>query len=245
MRAVNKQRLALLALCTTVVLFGAVAVNAQVQGPVGEPDPALVGINSAGQLLSRINVTDFEDAAFWRGSMASDEGLITLRRLPGRPAGKEVLQEEEDLGIAGPDEFVLGVRVEFYRRGFSTFSVNPVRPIPIPGITKTISVWVIGRNFNHVLKIQFLDFFGRTKELTLGKLNFVGWKQLTVTVPPSIPQSDFHFFDQAGIRLTGFQVETDPLEAFGTYYVYLDGVRATSDLFVDAIRDEDDVPDGW
>lgn len=227
------------------IVLGAASAAAQVTGPVGEPDPTLVGINSSDQLLSRISITNFEDSALWRGSMASDEGLITLRRLPGQPSGKEALQEQVDLGIAEDDDFVLGVRVDFYRRGLSTFSVRPVRPIPIPGVTKTISVWVIGRNFNHTLRVQFLDFFGQTKELTLGKLNFIGWKQLTVAVPPSIAQSDFHFFDQGGIRLTGFKIETDPLESFGTYYVYFDSARAISDLFVEAVRDDDDIPDGW
>ena len=202
-------------------------------------------IDTAAQELSRINVTDFEDAAFWRGSMASDQGLITLRRLQGQPSGKEALQEEVDLGIAEGDEFVLGVRVDFYRRGLNTFTVNPVRPIPIPGITKTISVWVIGRNFNHTLKVQFLDFFGQPKELTLGKLDFVGWRRLTVGVPPSIVQSQSHFIGPSGIRLTGFKIETDPMESFGTYYVYFDGARAMSDLFEEAVRDDDDISDTW
>lgn len=228
-----------------VILLGGAGAAGQVTEPVGEPDPTLVGVNSAEQLLTRVNITDFEDAAFWRGAMASDQGIITMRQLPGQPLGKEAIQEEEDLGIAESDDYVLGVRIEFYRRGFNTFSVNPVRPIPIPGIAKTISVWVIGRNFNHTLKVQFLDFFGQPKELTLGKLNFVGWKRLTVAVPPSIVQSDFHYFEKTGIRLTGFKIETDPLESYGAYYVYFDGARAISDLFVEAVRDDDDISDGW
>ncbi len=82
-------------------------------------------------------------------------------------------------------------------------------------------------------------------ELTVGKLTFMGWKKLTVAVPPSITQTDYHFTYKDGIKITGFKIECDPLEAMGTYYLYFDDIRVVTDLFGEARRDSDDMTDGW
>jgi hypothetical protein len=48
-----------------------------------------------------------------------------------------------------------------------------------------------------------------------------------------------------GIKITGFRVNVDPWEAYGSYYVYLDDVRAVTDLFAEDNRDPDDMLDTW
>jgi hypothetical protein len=40
-------------------------------------------------------------------------------------------------------------------------------------------------------------------------------------------------------------VNCDPTEAFGSYYVYFDDLRAVTDLFAEDSRDEDDMADAW
>jgi hypothetical protein len=35
------------------------------------------------------------------------------------------------------------------------------------------------------------------------------------------------------------------MESYGSYYVYFDDLRATTDLFAESYRDKDDMPDGW
>jgi len=113
-------------------------------------------------------------------------------------------------------------------------------------------VWVAGRNYNHVLKLIVQDFFNNQFELTLGKLNFQGWKKLSVAIPPQNPdgvsgiiQRNYHYTSQMGLKIIGFKIECDPMEAFGTYYVYFDDLRAVTDLFAEDSRDEDDMVDGW
>jgi hypothetical protein len=126
------------------------------------------------------------------------------------------------------------------------------RPIPIEGITKTISVWVVGRNYNHKMKIILQDFFGNRFELPLGTLNFQGWKKLSVAIPPQNPdgasgivQRNYHYNSHMGIKILGFKIECDPMEAYGSYYVYLDDLRAVTDLFAEDNRDPDDMNDAW
>jgi hypothetical protein len=202
-----------------------------------------IGRDQAQQQLVEVSVAKFEDAAFWGDSMPLDMGIAVLRRFEGGPAAKKPIEAEKALGM--PDRYVLGGKVVFFRRGANEAFFFPVRPIPIEGITKTISVWVVGRNYNHVLKAVIADYFNQRREVTLGKLNFMGWKQLTAAVPPRIVQDEYHFANQRGIKLLGFKLEFDMMESYGTYYVYFDDMRATTDLFAETYRDKDDMPDGW
>ena len=211
----------------------------------GQVDPSKVGKDQAQQQLVEISISKLEDAAFWRGAMALDDGIVTLRSMPGSPLAKKPAEGDVLNRINEQDTRVLGVRVDFYHRGVVSFTVHPTAPIPIAGITKTISIWIAGRNFNHTLKILIDDYYGRPMELTVGKLTFMGWKKLTVVVPPVITQTDYHFTLKDGIKITGFKIECDPLEAMGTYYMYFDDIRAVSDLFGEARHDSDDMTDGW
>ena len=217
---------------------------------IGTPDPDQIGLDVAQQKLKEISVEKFEQEGFWRSHMSPDEGYTTSRLFEGSPLAKKPIPEESDLNM--PDRYVLGTRVDYLRRSHSNFTMYPMRPIPIEGITKTISLWVAGRNFNHELYILIQDFFGRPFELYVGRLNFQGWKQLTVAIPPQAPdgkngiiQRNYHYNNQMGIKLTGFRILVDPEEAFGSYYVYLDDVRAVTDLFAEESRDPDDMIDAW
>jgi hypothetical protein len=211
----------------------------------GQVDASKIGKDQAQQKLVEVSISKLEDAAFWTGAMSLDDGIVTLRSLPGSPAAKKPAEGDVENRINEQDTRVLGVKVDFYHRGVISFTVHPTAPIPIAGLSKTISVWIAGRNFNHTLKLLVDDYFGRHMELTVGKLTFMGWKKLTVAVPPSIVQTDYHFTYKDGLKITGFKIECDPLEAMGTYYLYLDDIRAVTDLFGEERRDADDMTDGW
>ena len=182
--------------------------------------------------------------------MSVDEGIITSRLFEGGPNAKVPIVEEEGLNI--PDRYVLGVRIEFIRRGTNSITVYPTRPLPIEGITKTVSVWVAGRNFNHRLVLLLEDAFGRKFELLMGKMNFTGWRKMTVAIPPQAPdglngiiQRNYHYPHMMGIRITGFRIDCDMMEAYGSYYVYFDDLRAVTDLFSEDMKDKDDPSDMW
>jgi len=237
-------------LIVILVFSVAAAAFAQRATEVGAPNPDSLGIDAAQQYLKEVSVDKFEREGFWRSTMSSDDGYTTSRLFSGSPAGKLVIPEEEGLNIQ--DKYVLGTRVDFIHRGYTSFTLYPIRPIPIEGITKTVSVWVAGRNYNHELYLLLEDFFGRPFELYIGKLNFQGWKKLTVAIPPQaedglngIVQRNYHYNNNIGIKITGLRVNVDPWEAYGNYYVYFDDLRAVTDLFAEDNRDADDMPDGW
>ena len=158
-------------------LVTVVFASAQATVPAGEPDPTLTGVTTAQQKLKEVSVNKFEDAGFWYGMMPGDEGIISVRRFEGSPLDKSPIEDEEANGIIEADKFVLGTKISFYRRGVASFGIRPVRPVPIEGITKTVSVWVAGRNTSHVLELVVSDHFGNTAIINMGKLNFSGWKK--------------------------------------------------------------------
>ncbi len=204
-----------------------------------------LGVDSAQQKLVEVSITKFEDVAYWDYAMSQDQGYVTIRRFEGSPIEKEPIEGEVSSNIEESDKYVLGTKVEFIKRGDNILTIFPVKPLPIEGITKSISVWVVGRNYNHVLKAIIYDYFGQKRYITIGKLNFMGWKQLTAIIPPTIIQEEYHFTSLRGIKFIGFRIEFDMMESFGTYYIYFDGMRAVTDLFAEEYRDMDDMVDGW
>jgi len=236
--------------------FLAVALVALVAGMafaqnsiVDDPNPEVVGNDSAMQALREISLDKFEREGAWNVHISSDFGVISGRNFQGSPAMKEPVKGEE----SNPDDDtqVLGVKVEFFRRGVNSFYITSQRPIPIEGITKTISMWVCGRNQGHDLYILIEDYFGRNYELYMGNLGFSGWKKLTCVVPPSpdsehgIVQHSAYYGDRPGVRILGFRVDCNPMLAKGTYYVYFDDLRCVTDLYDYENHDEDDMADNW
>jgi len=237
-------------LIVTLILSIGSNLFAQQKQEIGAPDPERLGIEAGQQMIREVSVEKFEHDGSWRSKMSGDDGYTTTRLFVGAPAAKQKIPEEEGLDI--PDKYVLGTRVDFLRRGYSSFTIYPARPIPVEGITKTISVWVAGRNFNHELYVLIQDFFGRDYEFSMGKLTFMGWQKMTATIPPApedglsgVAQRSYHYQGNFGIKITGFRIDCDPMEARGSYYIYFDDLRAYTDLFSESNRDPDDMVDGW
>lgn len=233
-------------LLSVLVAAAACAVFAQ-NSLVEEPNPETVGNDSAMQALREISLDKFERDGSWFVHMSPDYGVISARNFEGSPAMKEPLKGEEE----AEDTQVLGVKVEFFRRGVNSFYINAQRPIAIEGVTKTVSVWVCGRNQGHDMFLLVEDYFGRNYELYMGNLGFSGWKKLTCVVPPSpdsehgIVQRSAYYGNKPGLRVIGFRVDCNPMLARGTYYMYLDDLRCVTDLYDLENQDVDDMSDAW
>ena len=234
-----------------LLIFSVVAgVFAQRVTEIGAFNPAMLGVDSAQQRLREVSIDKFEREGFWRSSMSTDDGYTTSRLFSGRPMNAMPIPGEEDLFVQ--NNYVLGTRIDFLRRSYTSFTIFPIRPIPIEGITKEVSVWVAGRNYNHELVLLIEDFFGRPFELYMGRLNFQGWRRMSVAIPPQaedgfngIVQRNFHYNNNMGIKIRGFRVDVYPWQAYGSYYVYFDDLLAVTDLFAEEYRDPDDMADGW
>ncbi|MCR5125204.1 MAG: flagellar filament outer layer protein FlaA [Treponema sp.] len=232
---------------TAVLTLTATAGLMFAQESLATPDPTVIGNDSARQALKEVSVDKFELEGSWNAAISPDNGVISARLFDGSPAAKEPLQSEEGV----PDTKVLGIKVEFFHRGVNSFYIRSTRPIPIEGVTKTISLWVAGRNMDHSLSVLVQDYYGNNFELYVGSLGFSGWKKMQVAVPPT-PDGEHGIIQQSaydgirpGLRIVGFRVDCNPMLARGTYYVYLDDLRAVTDLYDIENRDEDDMHDDW
>lgn len=214
-----------------------------------DPNPETVGADSAMSALREVSIDKFEREGSWYVHISSDDGVITSRLFEGNPNMKDPLPEDE--GKENEDTQVLGIRVDFFRRGKNSFTIKSGRPLAIEGTTKTVSVWVCGRNQDHDMYLLVQDYFGHNFELYMGSLGFSGWKKMTCVVPPSpdgehgIVQSSAYYGDRPGLKVLGFRVDCNPMQARGTYYMYFDDLRCVTDLYDMENHDEDDMADNW
>ncbi|MBP5439087.1 MAG: flagellar filament protein FlaA [Treponema sp.] len=238
-----------LTILAAAVLFAGAAFAQSGAISVAEPDASAIGNDSARQALREVSVDRFEREGAWNVHISSDYGVISGRLFDGSPLAKEPLNDANSQEMT--DTKVFGVKTEFFRRGVNSFFVTAARPIAIEGVTKTVSVWVCGRNMGHQLWLLVQDYFGHNFEIWMGSLEFSGWKKITAAIPPSpdsehgiIQQSAYHG-DKPGLRVVGFRIDCNPMEARGSYYVYFDDLRAVTDLYDMENRDEDDMSDAW
>ena len=232
----------------TLSVFFAASVFAQTDS-LSDPDASNIGNDSARQALREVSVERFEREGSWNVHISPDYGVISGRLFDGSPAAKEELNDPNNK--QAEDTKVLGVKVEFFRRGKNEFYITSARPIPIEGVTKTVSVWACGRNMGHQLWLLVQDYNGNNFEIWMGSLEFSGWKKLTTAIPPSpdgehgiIQQSVYHG-DKPGLRIVGFRVDCNPMDAQGAFFMYLDDMRAVTDLYDMENKDDDDMMDNW
>ena len=200
-----------------------------------------------------VSVDLFEDPTLWDSIISHDNGITIHQRFEGGPRAKTPIS-----GIgAGPlqDENVLGVKTEFIRRGFTQIVVAPLRPIAIPGVVREVSVWVAGRELPHELYLLVRDIDGEDRKVFVDRLNHRGWKEMRAIIPPyeitpegyrlGIKQYNSRVPLNSGLELVALIIEPLFTEAYGSYYVYFDDMRATTDLSVFGLQDADDIVDAW
>jgi len=208
-----------------------------------QANPGVGGDNPAFQQLAEVQVSTMADPVFWVPRVSSDFGSLTMRAFPGGPANKPLIAGDDS---DPADNRMLGIRVNFNRRGAPELTLRAVRPLAVEGIVRVVSVWVAGRNAPHTLFLQIRDFDGNLRELNMGDLNFTGWRQMSVAIPSSIRQQHRLNNHEAGISIVGFRVRFHLPDTGGAYFIYFNDLRALTDLspLLDG-RTADDPMDNW
>ena len=94
-------------LVTVIFTLAAAGMAFAQNSSLSEPDPTIIGADSAKQALKEISVDKFEIEGSWNASISPDFGIISSRLFDGSPAMKEPVKGEEEL----EDSKVLGVQV--------------------------------------------------------------------------------------------------------------------------------------
>ncbi len=129
------------------------------------------------QIVVQKTAEPFESAS-WRGADDSSAGGST--KLSGNVAAE----------LAAKSKSSLDFEANFSGKGFEFFKGAPAQPLVIPGVTKTVSLWVrADAKYGWVL--QFKDGWGRSEaggqklDWNITKGADGTWKKMTFAVPPT------------------------------------------------------------
>jgi hypothetical protein len=154
---------------------------------------------------------------------------------------------------------VLGISGAFSRKGYNYVEIVPgtgedksfkPKPIPIPGRVEAIDLWVWGANYAYSLEAHVRDFQGIDHVLPFGFLQFAGWKNLRCKIPGNIPQVWKYLPRLRNLELTKLVLWTQPQEKVDEFYMYLDQIKVTTDLYEttfdgDELADADKLQEIW
>lgn len=126
---------------------------------------------------------------------------------------------------AGKDLRVLGVAMLFDRKEYNWIDLIPgtktgsgsdvkyePKELDLPGRVKMIDMWIWSGNFDYYMEAFVRDYKGIVHTIQMGDLNFVGWRNIRVNIPESIPQSKKYLPRHEGLRLVKFRIWTRPTE---------------------------------
>jgi hypothetical protein len=202
-------------------------------------------------------MNDFETCEDWRATATCPLSETKIRKIDGRPkrvkddgSVEDVPAEEfglnggkDENGLEHQFKYVLGVKTYFMDRGFDRVEVFPPNEYIIRGKAKEIKVWALGRKFRHTLFAKLRDYKGNVHKLKVGRLDFWGWKELSVVVPGWLPQSTRYALLDKNLHFVSFFVESDTFETPGTFYFYLDNFRICTDLT--EVTGDNSIRDNW
>jgi len=168
------------------------------------------------------------------GITPDNSGLFNVKTVNKYPETLYGHTQKEDI-------FSLGVNASFDRLGYNYIDLIPTvkgegdklkeAPIEIEGLSSRIDLWVWGGKYNLNLEIMVEDYRGRRHTLNVGSLDYSGWRNLSVAIPKSIPQTskqDPHF---RPLKLIKMVVRTAPDEKVDNFYIYFDQLRVMTDRF--------------
>lgn len=179
-------------------------------------------------LESRV-VQDFSkpEAQNWfvLGSKFKTDGFPRLGFIKGGPTA---IIGDDPAAVANARS--LSVAMMFDRMEYNWIDVIPGTPdkpieVPLPGRVKMIDMWVWSGNFNYYLEAYVRDYRGVVYTIPMGDLNFVGWKNLRISIPDNVPQSKKYLPKREGLTLVKFRIWTRPGEV-----VVIPGTEGASDV---------------
>jgi hypothetical protein len=111
----------------------------------------------------------------------------------------------------------LAVAMLFDRKEYNWVDIVPgardkTIELPMPGRVKMIDMWVWSGNFDYYLEAFVRDYRGVVYTIPMGNLNFIGWKNLRISIPDNVPQSKKYLPKRQGLTLVKFRIWTRPTE---------------------------------
>ena len=188
-----------------------------------------LGLNFQMEDIRSVILDDFEDNDNnWQTSASrftDDAFPKTKFGVEGAPIALSRASSAEE------NKYVMGVGAAFTRKGYNKIWVYPEEEIVIPGHAKKLDVWVWGANYYYSPYVHLRDYRGIVHKLPLGSLHFMGWRNLSVEIPPQIPQEVRYLPLEKPLSLVRFEIWTEPRERVDDYIIYFDHLKVLTNMY--------------
>lgn len=168
------------------------------------------------QLYTEITLEDFENTPFSEKDYTYSQS--------GEQKAEISIRDTFPAPIPTSKKY-LGIKI--YGKMGDTISIVPPKKMITEKHCKTISAWVYGKNFSGELSMFIKDSEGKIHRLSFGKLNFLGWRKLAVTLTDQVAQEDKFLAQKRQLEIVKIiykPANTARLPIWN--YLYLDDISA-------------------
>ena len=168
------------------------------------------------QVYHEVTLENFENTKY------TDEN-IDIRVIRDEKAGLAI-REEYPAPIQNSKKY-LGVKV-FGRNG-RVATIIPPQPYVIKKHCKTINMWVYGKKFSGELSIILKDATGKSHRLVFGKLNYLGWRKLSIKLTDEVAQEDKYLSQDRQMEILKIMYNPGNTGRLNQWnYFYIDDITA-------------------
>jgi hypothetical protein len=185
--------------------------------------------SKASPAYSRMIIEDFETSQYGESNIvykvtSNQKGGISIRDQFPSPAK----DSKKYLGVK-----ILG-------KSGDVLQITPAKKLIIDKHCQSISIWVYGKDLSGELSILLKDGAGASHRIIMGRLNYLGWRELTVNIPSTVSQMDQYLSQKKELEITRIMFNPGNTGRLPVWnYFYMDDITATvRDKFYDKQSDE-------
>ena len=213
---------------------GIYSQGAQPQGTDTQAPKTDATQKKASEVLEDIILNDFENAEDWKAVSTTPMGETKIKKVIQVGPIEDVynpndITADEKSRFVDGQNHVLGVKTFYVDRGFDRVEVKPPHEYIVQGIARQMSVWALGRQFRHTLFVKLRDYRGELHQLRVGRLDFFGWRKMSITIPGWLPQSTRYALLDKNLHFVSLFTVSDKKEVPGQFYFYVDDLRMKID----------------
>lgn len=168
-------------------------------------------------VYAKITLEDFETTQF-------PESSVVYKNTGYQKGGVSV--RDQFPSPAKDSKKYLGIKI--LGKAGDVIQLTPPKRLVIDKYCQSISMWVYGKDLSGELSIMIKDSEGASHRLIMGRLNFTGWRELTVNIPKEIAQMDKYLSQKTEIEITKIMYNPGNTGRLPVWnYLYLDDISAT------------------
>ncbi len=203
-----------------LIIAAVIPLTAQEPVPAGEsPEaekPAAEESVLSDQVYREIILEDFETNNY-------DNTMIAIKVTKDQKVELQI-RDQYPAPVKGSKKYI-GVKV--YGKQGDNATITLPKPLIIKDYCQSISMWVYGKKFSGELSLVVTDADEKVHKLSYDKLNFLGWRKLTVRLTKDIIQEDKYLSQAKFLKITKIIYNPGSTERLGQWnYFYIDDISA-------------------